>query len=76
MVSSSITFIYGAFAAVPLFLLWIYVSWNIVLIGGILVHSLSAYESHEQAIRPAVLKALDVLHVFWQKQQSGGRCAR
>jgi membrane protein len=72
VVSSSITFIYGAFAAVPLFLLWIYVSWNIVLMGGILVHSLSAYESHEQAIRPAVLKALDVLHVFWQKQQSGG----
>jgi membrane protein len=72
VVSSSITFIYGAFAAVPLFLLWIYVSWNIVLMSGILVHSLSAYESHEQAIRPAVLKALDVLHVFWQKQQSGG----
>jgi membrane protein len=72
VVSSSITFIYGAFAAVPLFLLWIYVSWNIVLMGGILVHSLSAYESHEQANRPAVLKALDVLYVFWQKQQSGG----
>ncbi len=72
VVSSSITFIYGAFAAVPLFLLWIYVSWNIVLMGGILVHSLSAYESHEQATRPAVLKALDVLYVFWQKQQSGG----
>jgi membrane protein len=72
VVSSSITFIYGAFAAVPLFLLWIYVSWNIVLMGGILVHSLSAYESREQAVRPAVLKALDVLHVFWQKQQSGG----
>lgn len=72
VVSSSITFIYGAFAAVPLFLLWIYVSWNIVLMGGIIVHSLSAYESHEQANRPAVLKALDVLYVFWQKQQSGG----
>jgi len=72
VLSSSITFIYGAFAAVPLFLLWIYVCWNIVLMGGILVHSLSAYESHEQANRPAVLKALDVLHVFWRKQQSGG----
>lgn len=71
VVGSSITFIYGAFAAVPLFLLWIYVSWNIVLMGGILVHSFSAYESHEQANRPAVLKALDVLHVFWEKQQSG-----
>ncbi|HEY6132164.1 MAG TPA: YihY family inner membrane protein [Halioglobus sp.] len=68
---SSISFIYGAFAAVPLFLLWLYVSWNIVLMGGILVHSLSAYQNEEQANRPAVLKALDVLHVFWEKQQAG-----
>lgn len=68
---SSFTFIYGAFAAVPLFLLWIYLSWNIVLMGGILVHSLSAYQSNEQANRPVVLKALQVLHVFWLKQQSG-----
>jgi membrane protein len=71
VVSSSYTFIYGAFAAVPLFLLWIYLSWNIVLMGGILVHSLSAYESADQAKRPIALKALDVLHVFWKKQQSG-----
>jgi membrane protein len=68
---SSYTFIYGAFAAVPLFLLWIYLSWNIVLMGGILVHSMSAYQSREQARRPTVLKALDVLYLFWQKQQSG-----
>ena len=71
MVGSSFTFIYGAFAAVPLFLLWIYLSWNIVLMGGVLVHSLSAYQSTEQANRPTVLKALDVLYLFWQKQKSG-----
>lgn len=71
VVGSSYTFIYGAFAAVPLFLLWIYLSWNIVLMGGILVNSLSAYQDNEQANRPAVLKALDVLHLFWQKQRSG-----
>ena len=71
VVGSSITFIYGAFAAVPLFLLWIYLSWNIVLMGGILVHSLSAYQNTEQAARPMVLKALDVLYLFWHKQQSG-----
>lgn len=68
---SSITFIYGAFAAVPLFLLWIYLSWNIVLMGGIFVHSLSAYQSSEQAARPTVLKALDVLYLFWTRQRSG-----
>jgi len=71
VVGSSFTFIYGAFAAVPLFLLWIYLSWNIVLMGGILVHSLSGYQDEEQASRPTVLKALDVLYVFWERQQSG-----
>ena len=71
VVGSSYTFIYGAFAAVPLFLLWLYLSWNIVLIGAVLVHSFSAYQSNEQANRPMVLKALDVLHLFWQQQQSG-----
>ena len=71
VVGSSYTFIYGAFAAVPLFLLWIYLSWNIVLMGGIMVHSMSAYQSEEQASRPLVLKALDVLYLFWQRQETG-----
>ena len=71
VVGSSYTFIYGAFAAVPLFLLWIYLSWNIVLMGGILVHSMSAYQSEEQANRPLVLKALDLLYLFWQRQETG-----
>lgn len=68
---SSITFIYGAFAAVPLFLLWIYISWNIVLIAAIIVHSLSAYQSEAQARRPLLLKALELLQVLWQRQSSG-----
>jgi membrane protein len=72
---SSITFIYGAFAAVPLFLLWIYISWNIVLIAAILVHSLSAYQSEADARRPTILKALELLQELWRRQGSG-RSAR
>jgi len=72
MVGSNYTLIYGAFAAVPLFLLWIYISWSIVLTGGILVHSLSAYQDNVQANRPMVLKALDVLYLFWNRQRTGG----
>ena len=68
---SSYTLIYGAFAAVPLFLLWIYLSWNIVLMGGVLVHSMSAYQSLEEAARPPLLKALDALYLLWQRQKSG-----
>lgn len=71
MSNSSYTFVYGAFAAVPLFLLWLYVTWSIVLIGAIVVHSQSAYQTREQAGRPLVLKALDVLHLLWKAQQQG-----
>lgn len=71
VVGSSYTVIYGAFAAFPLFLLWIYLSWNIVLGGGILVHSLSAFQGVEASRRPILLKALTVLQMFWSTQRHG-----
>jgi membrane protein len=71
VVGSSYTVIYGAFAAFPLFLLWIYVSWNIVLGGAVVVNSLSAFQSKAASKRPRLMKALSVLHLFWQRQQAG-----
>ncbi len=71
MAQSSYTLVYGAFAAVPLFLLWIYVTWIIVLIGGVLAHSLSAYQTDEQAQTPTLMKALDILFLFWRAQREG-----
>lgn len=68
---SSITFIYGAFAAVPLFLLWLYISWTIVLLSAIVVHSLSAYQSEQQSRRPLLLKALELLQVLSVRQIDG-----
>ena len=55
----------------PVFLLWLYVIWILVLLGAILVHSLSAYQTTLQAARPRLLKALDVLYLLWQRQQQG-----
>jgi membrane protein len=43
---SSYTLIYGAFAAVPLFLMWIYLCWAIVLFGAVLVRCLGIYGQH------------------------------
>ena len=71
MANSSYTLVYGAFAAVPLFLLWIYVTWIIVLIGAVLAHSLSAYQTEEQAQTPTLMKALDILFLFWRAQKEG-----
>lgn len=69
--NSSYALVYGAFAAVPVFLLWLYIIWSIVLTGAILVHSLSDYQNADQASRPALLKALDALYLLWCAQRQG-----
>lgn len=68
---SSYALVYGAFAAVPVFLLWLYITWTIVLLGAVLVHSQSAFQTGAQAARPLLLKALDVLYLLWRAQRTG-----
>jgi len=41
--------IYGALAAIPIFLLWIYLSWVIVILVASIAASISAYEYHPPA---------------------------
>lgn len=43
--------LYGAIAAVPIFLIWIYVSWVVVLLGASLASSLSAFRYQPRALR-------------------------
>ena len=64
--------IYGAFAVVPLFLFWIYVSWVIILMGAQLVRSLSTYEAPERSARQhhPVIILLQVLDLLWQQHNS------
>ena len=68
---TSFSAIYGAFAAFPLLLLWIYLSWIIVLGGAVLVHSLSTYRYEAAANMPLLIKALIVMQVLWQHQRRG-----
>jgi membrane protein len=39
----SITLVYGAFATVPIFLLWLYLSWAMVLLGALVVVTLPEF---------------------------------
>jgi membrane protein len=43
--------IYGALAVIPIFLLWIWVSWMVVLLGATLAASLSAFRYQPAAMR-------------------------
>src|SRR5690606_29049043 len=63
--------IYGAFATVPLFLLWIYLSWLIVLFGAELVCNLSSSRVWRRRALPRLLVLLGVLRVFHERQQRG-----
>jgi len=68
--------IYGAFAAVPLFLLWIYLTWLIVLLGAELVCHLGAPGYWRGVVRPPLVNLLGVLAQLFAYQQSGRSLSR
>lgn len=63
--------IYGAFAAFPLFLLWIYVSWVIVLLGCELSCCLGLRRYLFRKEVPELLVAIAILKVFYEGQLKG-----
>ena len=68
---TSYEIIYGAFAALPIFLLWIFLSWNIVLLGVEISYALTAFYTGKEQRRHPVIMLLDILQLFHLKQQSG-----
>lgn len=64
--------IYGAFAAVPLFLAWIFISWTIILLGAELTRALTVYRERQNGRDSSHLHTLiAVLYRLWQAQQQG-----
>lgn len=69
---SSYTLVYGAFAALPVFLIWMYLSWSIILLGVEVTRALAVYRDDSKGSRHPVLAIIDVLQLFWRRQQEGG----
>ena len=68
--SPSYEVVYGAFAAVPLFLLWLFISWNIVLGGAELVRVLVVFGEYRSEL-PRLQSLLRLLEILWRRQQQG-----
>lgn len=66
------TLVYGAFATLPIFLLWIYVSWLVVLIGANFTALLPGYHvitaERDRPPGRALTEALDILAVLARAQ--------
>ena len=71
----SYTLVYGAFAVVPVFLLWIYMSWLIIIGGAVLVAVLPEWRERAGQSQPApgsdLFDALQILKILWGARQSG-----
>lgn len=74
MSGASYELIYGTFAAVPIFLTWLYVCWVVILLGANLVRSIPLFVAQQEteavSAHPTLLM-LALLHRFWEKQQQG-----
>ena len=69
------TLVYGAFATLPVFLLWLYVSWLVVLVGATFTALLPGYRvitaEHKRPPGRELTEALDVLGVLARAQNDG-----
>ena len=68
--------IYGAIAIIPIFLIWIYVSWLVILLGAQIAYCISVFRL-EDSVRKrgrhdwTFLDAFQIVAVLWEAQTSG-----
>jgi membrane protein len=67
--------VYGAFASVPIFLLWIYLSWVVVLFGAVAAAVMPEWRERAAQAEPVpgsqFLDALQILRILWEAHRTG-----
>jgi len=67
--------VYGAFASVPIFLLWIYLSWVVVLLGAVTAAVMPEWRERAAQVDPVpgtqFLDALQILRMLWEAHRQG-----
>jgi membrane protein len=69
------TVVYGALATLPIFLMWIYLSWLVVIFGAVVVASLPEWREGAGQAAPVpgsdFFDALQILNLLWRAHQTG-----
>jgi membrane protein len=69
------TLVYGAFATIPVFLLWVYLSWLVVIFGAVVVAALPEWRDAAGQRHPApgsdFFDALQILKILWRAHHAG-----
>lgn len=63
--------VYGAFAAVPIFLIWVLVSWNIMLLGAEIVQAMTSFKVDKQRSTSSLGNLLAILESLFRLQGEG-----
>ncbi|MGJ8662370.1 MAG: YihY family inner membrane protein [Marinicella sp.] len=67
--------VYGTLATIPLFLIWMFLSWNIILLGGTITATLetSRWRLHVQNYQTnqRLLLIIEILNKLWHASQKG-----
>jgi membrane protein len=72
VLNMNVQHIYGAFAAVPLFLSWIYIIWVVILAGAIFVRTLSLEQDKEVSNNePPLISCLKILQLLYDAHLRG-----